>query len=217
MLHICHRSLRFRRAMAKSLAPSSGKLPSTTGGGKIELCRVYHFITTYHGRSQHWWDYMCLCVVRQWFPFTTCTECNFVLQVELKSELIRTYSDCFSHRLLCFPKLACYILLFDFLSLVSHAFHKSCLVSHATSSTLWWGIPWHPQANAVTYTVTLSACEDGGHWLQALALLQEMRLKKQTSLMAHNAAISTCEKALKIGKMLKACWSVCSSLGSHIL
>eukprot|EP00434_Breviolum_minutum_P033510 symbB.v1.2.029653.t2/scaffold3275.1/size59885/5 len=51
------------------------------------------------------------------------------------------------------------------------------------------------EVNAIPYTVAISACEDGGHWLQALALLQEFCLQPEQGRMVYNAAASTCEKA----------------------
>ena len=50
------------------------------------------------------------------------------------------------------------------------------------------------QVNAIPYAVAISACEDGGHWLQALAILQEFCLQPEQGRMAYNAAASTCEK-----------------------
>ena len=50
-------------------------------------------------------------------------------------------------------------------------------------------------SSLVSHNATISACEKGKHWEEALRLLQEMHRRSLTpNVVSHNATISACEK-----------------------
>eukprot|EP00438_Fugacium_kawagutii_P030805 Skav229495 [mRNA] locus=scaffold2455:48355:48795:- [translate_table: standard] len=52
--------------------------------------------------------------------------------------------------------------------------------------------------NVISYSASISACEKGSQWQQALALLQHMpRAQVLPNLYAQNSTISSCEKAMQ--------------------
>ena len=51
------------------------------------------------------------------------------------------------------------------------------------------------EANAITYSTTISVCEKCQQWIRAMSLLPEMQwLNMEANVITYNAAISTCEK-----------------------
>ena len=49
--------------------------------------------------------------------------------------------------------------------------------------------------DVVSHSASISACEKGKHWEEALRLLQEMLQRSLTpDVVSHSAAISACEK-----------------------
>ena len=52
------------------------------------------------------------------------------------------------------------------------------------------------EANTITYSAAISACEKAGDWVRALQLLQGMANSLvEANTISYNAAISACEKA----------------------
>jgi pentatricopeptide repeat protein len=50
------------------------------------------------------------------------------------------------------------------------------------------------EANTITYSSAISACENAGKWVRALQLLDGMANSRvETDSITHNAAISACE------------------------
>ena len=54
---------------------------------------------------------------------------------------------------------------------------------------------WQMQADVITYSATISACEKGQQWMAAVALLREMQQwQMQANVITYSGTISACEK-----------------------
>ena len=54
---------------------------------------------------------------------------------------------------------------------------------------------WHIKSDAITHSVTISACEKGQRWITAMTLPREMQhWQMQSDEITYNVAISACEK-----------------------